>query len=102
AASGGFLGGISSPNTKVLSGGAVLDTQANPITISQALNAAADNGVSVTATPTNDVFLFPHTVTFTGGVGSGAAGYGALDATGKITNVVVTNPGSYIAAPTPT
>ena len=46
------------------------------------------------------VYATPPALVFAGGTGSGAAGYATLNAAGNVNGVVITNPGSYTAAPT--
>src|SRR5207244_163782 len=96
-----FLGTTNAINLYV--GGGTIDTQGNAITITQVFQNPASSGIStptITSADTSTVFLSPPSVTFAGGTGSGGAAYATLDANGHITGIVVTNVGSYTAAPT--
>jgi autotransporter-associated beta strand protein len=103
ASSASFLGATPAANVNVYFGGVAIDTQGNNITISQPLNGAANSGissVSISRSDTSTVFVTPPPVTFSGGVGSGGAAYATLNSAGHINGIVVTDPGSYSAAPT--
>ena len=102
ASSASFLGATPAANVNVYFGGVVIDTQGNNITISQPLNGAANSGissVSISRSDTSTVFATPPPVIFSGGVGSGGAAYATLNSAGHINGIVVTDPGSYSAAP---
>ncbi len=96
-----FLGALPTNHVVLYAGGATIDDGGNSITITQGLVNAANNGVTgvTISTPDNTtIFTAPPTVTFSGS--GGASAYATLDAAGHISGIVVTNPGSYTAAPT--
>ena len=100
ASSSNFLGGVPAGGVVIYVAGAVIDTNGNGITITQNLANAAGSGVSAVTVATPDsttVFASPPAVIFSSG---GATGYTTLDDNGHISGIVVTNPGSYPAAPT--
>ena len=100
--SANFLG-VGTTAVNLYAGGGTIDTNGNSFTITQVFQNPASSGIStptITTSDTTTVFTSPPTVTFTGGTGSGGAAYATLDANGKIAGIIVTNVGSYTAAPT--
>jgi autotransporter-associated beta strand protein len=84
----------------VYSGGAVIDSQGNNITIGQPLLVPAGNGVISITGGSGSGYLAPPVVSLTGD-GTGATAIAQIDSSGNVTNVLVTNPGvSYSSAPT--
>jgi autotransporter-associated beta strand protein len=105
AANAAFLSDLGSVN--VYSGNATIDNNGQSITMAQPFLAASGTGVSsVPVTAAGSGYITPPQVSFTGGTvtggsGSGATAYATIDpATGKLTGIVVTNPGTYSVAPT--
>ena len=106
------LGGTFIPNTidsaYVYSGGAIIDSNGNNITIAEALLAPTGSGISgVTMGPNGSGYIGAPFVEFSGGGGTGATGYALVDLDpnsgtyGQVTGVVISNPGvGYTSAPT--
>jgi autotransporter-associated beta strand protein len=86
----------------VHSGGAMIDSSNNSITIAQPLLVSSGNGVtSVTASGSG--FVTPPVVSLSGGGGVGATALAQIDSNGNLTGVLVSNPGeNYTAPPTVT
>ena len=98
ASSTNFLGGLAAGRALIYSGGAIIDSQANSISINENLQNAVGSGISsVAVTPGPESFVTPPIVTFSGGGGvtTPASGYATLDNNGLVTGIVVTNPGQY-------
>jgi len=82
----------------IFGGGAVIDSQANSITIGQALQVPSGGGVTSITGGSGSGFLSPPVVTISGD-GSGATAVAQIDASGNIINVFITNPGvNYTSA----
>lgn len=109
---GGYLKAGNSANASYLTGlaaayvnstGGTIGNNGQGITIAQALLAPSGSGLMTGATPViySSGFTAPPQVVLVGG-GSGATAYATIDqASGAVTNFVVTNPGiGYTAAPT--
>ena len=94
---------ITTNNTgvNVFANGGTIDNNGVAITIPVGLLAATGNGVSsVAVTSGGSGYLGAPAVTFSGGGGTGAAGYATVSG-GVITGIVITNPGTgYTSAPT--
>jgi len=90
----------------VYGGGAVIDTQANNITIAQPLlTPATGSGVALGAFGTLGVsgsgYVAPPIIDVSGGGGTGATAAASIDASGNLTNITITNPGvGYSSSPT--
>ena len=101
AANASYLTGLAA--AYVNSSGGTIDNNGQGITIAQALLAPTGSGLVTGATPVSysSGFAAPPQVVLVGG-GSGATAYATIDqASGAVTNFVVTNPGiGYAAAPT--
>ncbi len=83
--------------------GGTINANGFPTTVSGAVTNAAGSGVTALTVGTADattVFNAPPSLVFTGGGGSGGAGYATLDASGKINGLVITSAGTYTSAPT--
>ena len=100
AANAAFLANLGSVN--VYSGNATIDNNGQAIAIAQPFLAASGTGVSaVPVASAGSGYITPPQVIFSGGTlsggsGSAATGYATLDpATGAVTGIVVTNPGTY-------
>ena len=96
-----FMGGLTQAN--VYSGGAILDSNGWSITISQALQPAAGNGVSnIPVTTGGAGYLGIPVVKITGGGGTGATPVATVSG-GAVTGIQITSPGTgYTSAPTVT
>jgi len=83
------------------SGGAVLDTGGNNITIAQNLLAPTGNGVSLSGiTVSGSGYLGAPVVQLVGGGGFGATAVASIDANGNLTGITITNPGvGYTSVP---
>jgi autotransporter-associated beta strand protein len=101
-ASGATTTFITTNNTgvNVFANGGTIDNNGVNITIPVALLAASGNGVSSVAVNSGGSgYLGAPAVTFSGGGGTGAAGYAVVSG-GVVTGIVVTNPGTgYTSAP---
>ncbi len=92
AASATFMGGLTSAH--VYSGGAVINSSSNAITIDQPLLAPTDHGVSsISLSSGGTGYMAPPVVTISGGTGSGATAIAQVSG-GAVTTVVVTSPGT--------
>ena len=101
AANAAFMTGLT--NAYVQGGGATIDTQANAITIGQALLAPSGSGVSATGlTVSGGGFIDTPLVTVTGGDGTGATAVATIDGSGNLTGINITNPGTGYSAVAPT
>ncbi|MBW8781885.1 MAG: autotransporter-associated beta strand repeat-containing protein [Verrucomicrobia bacterium] len=96
-------------STFVHAGGGTIDNGGFAVTVQSALKApVADGSTTFGVTGSNfsatanNSFIGAPVVKFTGGGGTGAAGYAVFDAVnGKVTSIVITSPGSgYTSAPT--
>ncbi|MES2660283.1 MAG: autotransporter-associated beta strand repeat-containing protein [Verrucomicrobiota bacterium] len=96
-----FLGGLTSAN--IFSGGALIEPNGTSITISQALNPAAGNGVTgIPVTAGGAGYLGAPVVKITGGGGAGATAVATISG-GAVTGIQITSAGTgYTAAPTVT
>ena len=94
-----FLQGLT--KASVYSGGAVIDTQANSVTIAQALLAPTGSGL--TTIPVSSVgagYQAAPIVKISGGGGTGATAVATLDNMGQVSGIIITNPGTdYTSAP---
>ncbi|MBW8782406.1 MAG: autotransporter-associated beta strand repeat-containing protein [Verrucomicrobia bacterium] len=94
---------ITTNNTavNVFANGGTINNNGVAITIPVALVAASGSGVSsVAITSGGSGYLGAPAITFSGGGGTGAAGYATVSG-GVITGIVITNPGTgYTSAPT--
>jgi hypothetical protein len=93
----------SSVTTFVYSGGGTIDNNGNSPSIKGVIAPATGSGVTgVTLGGTLTGYIGAPVVKFSGGGGSGAAGYANFDpTTGTITGITITSPGSgYTSAPT--
>ena len=93
-------------NTYINAAGGTININANAVTIAQSLLAPTLNGIGTAgaAVPGLSVsgggYIDTPLVLVTGGNGSGATANATIDASGNLTNIVVTNPGTgYTAAP---
>jgi autotransporter-associated beta strand protein len=96
---------ITTVNTavNVYGGGGTIDNNGIAITIPKAFSAPAGSGINsaVTFTPGSGYVGAP-AVTFSGGGGTGAAGYATISG-GAVNGIVITSPGTgYTSAPTVT
>jgi fibronectin-binding autotransporter adhesin len=89
-------------SVNVYGGTSTIDNNGQAIAIAQPFIAATGEGVtSVPVTAAGSGYITPPQVTFTGGTvtggnGSAATGYATIDpANGKLTGIVITNPGTY-------
>jgi autotransporter-associated beta strand protein len=100
AASATFVQGLT--NAYVFSGGAVIDSNGNAITIAQPLLAPTGQGVSASGlSVSGGGYIDTPIVTITGGGGSGATAVASIDGSGNLTGITITNPGvGYTSAPT--
>jgi len=92
-----------SVTTLVYSGGGTIDNNGNNASIKGVIAPATGSGVtSATLGGTLTGYIGAPVVKFTGGGGTGAAGYANFDpTTGTITGITITSPGSgYTTAPT--
>ena len=94
-----FLQGLSQAN--VFSGGAVIDSNGQNITIAQALLAPAGNGIATIPVATGGAgYIGTPIVEITGGGGTGATAVATM-AGGAITGITITNSGTgYTSSPT--
>jgi len=98
-----FLQGLTS--ARIYSGGATIDAQNYSITIAQNLESPTGNGVAtIPVASAGSRYIGAPIVTITGGGGNGATAVANLDAaTGTVTGITITNPGSgYTSSPTAT
>ena len=87
-----FLSGLTAAT--VYSGGAAIDTQANNVTIGQALLGASGTGVSsIAVSAGGSGYLSAPIVKITGGSGSGAMAIATVNS-GTISGITITNPGT--------
>lgn len=93
-----FLTGLT--NTYVYANGGTIANGGNAITVGQALLAPTGNGVSATGlTVSGSGFIAAPLVTITGD-GTGATAVAEVDASGNLTGITITNPGTgYTTAP---
>jgi autotransporter-associated beta strand protein len=93
-----FITGLD--NSYVYSGGAIIDDGGAAVTIAQPLTAPAGYGVSsIAVTNGGSGYIDTPIVTLTGGSGVGATAIAQINyATGVVTNLVVTSPGSGYAS----
>jgi autotransporter-associated beta strand protein len=102
ASNGAYMQGLA--NAYIYSEGAVIDTQAFNITIGQSLQAPTGNGVAIGTIGVTAGAGYKDTpyVQITGGGGSGATAVATINyATGALTGITITNPGTgYGTAPT--
>ena len=90
-------------NAYVYAGGATVDSNGFNVTIAQALQAPAGNGVgTIAVTSGGSGYVGAPLVSITGGGGTGATGYAVMNAAGTaVVSIVITNPGTgYTSAPT--
>jgi len=82
----------------VFGSGAVIDSQANSITIGQALLAPTGSGVTSITGGSGSGFLSPPVVSISGD-GTGATAIAQIDAGGNVTGIIITSPGvNYTSA----
>jgi hypothetical protein len=99
AASATFISGLD--GAYIYSGGTTIDSNGFDVTVTQALNAPTDSGVSsIAVTAPGSGFIGTPIVSITGGTvaagGSPATGVATIDPnTGQVTGITITNPGSY-------
>ncbi len=105
AASTTFFGTNNFTNVNIFSGGATIDTQANAITIGQALLAPAGSGLSSITVGSGGGagYIGAPIVNITGGGGTGATAVANINSSGVVTGFTITSPGTgYTSAPTVT
>jgi autotransporter-associated beta strand protein len=97
AASTSFLAGLSS--AYIYAGGAIINDGGYAITVGQSLLAPAGYGVnSIAVSGGGAGYIAPPVVKISGGSGAGATASAQINpATGAITNIFITNPGSGYA-----
>ncbi len=102
AASATFLTGLN--NAFVWSGGAVIDSQANAITVAQPLIVPTGNGVTSIPVATGGAgYVIPPIVKITGGGGTNATAIAVTNGAGTVASILITSPGvNYTTAPTVT
>ena len=94
--SSAFMSGLTAAT--VYSGGAVIDTQANNVTIAQPLLAASGTGLSAIAVSSEGAgYLSAPIVKITGGSGTGAMAIATISS-GTISGITMTNPGTGYSA----
>lgn len=99
AASATFLTGLTS--ARVYSGGGAIHNNGNAITIGQALEAPAGNGVSATGLVASGSGFIDTPVVTISGDGNGATAVAEIDGSGNLTGITITSPGSgYTTPPT--
>jgi autotransporter-associated beta strand protein len=100
AASATFLTGLT--NAYVYGNGGIIANGGNAITIGQALLEPTGNGVSASGlTVSGSGFIAAPLVQITGGDGTGATAVAEVDASGNLTGITITNPGTgYTTPPT--
>lgn len=76
----------------IYGGGATIDSQDNNITIAQPLLVPVGNGVTSITGGIGSGYLAPPVVSITGD-GTGATAIAQIDASGNITNILISNPG---------
>jgi len=106
-AGGSFMTDGDMDAVRIYSGGATIDDNGTAITISNALLAPTNNGVSSIAVGgAGSGYIGAPLVTITGGTGSGATAVANMvdDGTGngtfKVGSITITSPGVYTVAPT--
>jgi fibronectin-binding autotransporter adhesin len=101
AAKAVFMGGLDA--AYVYAGGAVVDTTLASATITQPLLAPGGQGVASVAVSGGTGFKAEPIVQISGGGGNGASGVATIDASGNLTGITVTNPGTgYTSTPSVT
>jgi autotransporter-associated beta strand protein len=99
AASANFLTGLTS--AYVHAGGGTIANGGNAITIGQALLAPTGNGVSASGLTVSGSGFIAAPVVQIAGDGTGATAVAEVDASGSLTGITITNPGTgYTTAPT--
>src|SRR5678815_1929694 len=98
-----FLQGLTAAT--VYDEGATIDTNGQSVTVAQPLVAPTQNGLaSITVSDGGSKYRAAPIVSITNDPTETAAGGGSaiatIDSTGKVTNVIITNPGSYTVMPT--
>lgn len=76
----------------IFGGGAVIDSQANNITVGQSFFAPTGNGVTSITGGSGSGYLSPPVVTISGD-GTGATAVAQIDSNGNVTGIIVTSPG---------
>ncbi len=101
ASSAAFLGASTTP-LNLYAGGATINTNGQTMAITEALQNPANSGLTGGAVSGagSATFSTPQPLVFTGGTGSGAAGYATINSAGQLNGIVLTNIGSYTVAPT--
>ena len=89
-----FLNNANVDGVMVYSEGGTIHNNATAITVGNALTAPSVKGVSGIATSGGTGYIGAPFVRITGGSGSGATAYATIDASGNLTGLTVSNPGS--------